>query len=377
MKAPACGPRGQRGFSLIELMVSVVIGLIVTLAVTGVMVASEERKRTSTATNDINQTGAYLAYVLDRAIRSAGSGFTQQSQGVLGCVLSASLNDQQILPAAALPSPFGKFLTDNKAVRVAPVIIGRNQADTGSDVLMVMAGSGGFAEAPLRLGPPEDERTITLANTLTWQAKDMLLLAGGQDHCLISQVDSTPAAGSLALKLGGPYFAASVAGTGVTAFTGIQAVAVPLGNADSRPPLFQLFGVSSSRTLVSYDLLRVAGAAPVPIADGVVALRALYGIDTNGDRTLDAWQRAEGAFSAAKLMDGSRESQDNLRRILAVRVGLVLRSQRQERNTVSPAELVLFQDLAGLQESFRPADGERSFRFRTIENTVPVRNSLL
>ena len=66
--------QAARGFSLIELMVSMAIALVVTLAVFGVLVASEDRKRTSTALNDANQTGAYAAHLIDRSIRSAGSG---------------------------------------------------------------------------------------------------------------------------------------------------------------------------------------------------------------------------------------------------------------------------------------------------------------
>ena len=85
----------QQGFSLIELMVSVAIGLIVTLAITGVLVASEQRKRTSTSVNDVNQTGAYISYVLDKAIRSAGSGFSEKSAAVFGCALKASRNGAQ------------------------------------------------------------------------------------------------------------------------------------------------------------------------------------------------------------------------------------------------------------------------------------------
>jgi prepilin-type N-terminal cleavage/methylation domain-containing protein len=65
---------GQRGLSILELMVALAIGLIIVLATTGVMMRSEAGKRTTTSTNDMNQVATYLAYTLDRSVRSAGSG---------------------------------------------------------------------------------------------------------------------------------------------------------------------------------------------------------------------------------------------------------------------------------------------------------------
>jgi type IV pilus assembly protein PilW len=103
----------QRGLTLIELMVSVVIGLIVTLAVTSAVTFGEATKRSTTSTNDMGQSGSYAAYLLDRAVRSAGSGFAQSWElgGVFGCKLTAARGATAILPrATAFPVPFDQFL---------------------------------------------------------------------------------------------------------------------------------------------------------------------------------------------------------------------------------------------------------------------------
>jgi type IV pilus assembly protein PilW len=42
----------QTGMTLIELMVAMVIGLGITLAISSVLIASENHKRTTTSTND-------------------------------------------------------------------------------------------------------------------------------------------------------------------------------------------------------------------------------------------------------------------------------------------------------------------------------------
>ena len=97
----------QRGLSLVELLVAMAIGLILTLAIATVMTISEGSKRSITSTNDISQTGAYVTYTLDRALRSAGSGYAQRWNEVVR--LPASMRratTPSILPrAGALPAP--------------------------------------------------------------------------------------------------------------------------------------------------------------------------------------------------------------------------------------------------------------------------------
>ena len=51
---------------------------------------SESSKRSTTSVNDINQTAAYVTYVMDRHLRSAGSGFAQRWSDAFGCILNAA-----------------------------------------------------------------------------------------------------------------------------------------------------------------------------------------------------------------------------------------------------------------------------------------------
>jgi type IV pilus assembly protein PilW len=61
-----------------------------------------------------------------------------------------------------------------------------------------------------------------------------------------------------------------------------------------------------------------------------------------------------------------------------MRIGLVLRTARAEREQVAPASLVLFSDLAvALRQTRTLTAEERNFRHRTAEVTVPLRNVLL
>jgi prepilin-type N-terminal cleavage/methylation domain-containing protein len=75
--------RAAAGFTLVELLVAIVISLVLTLAITTVLIRTEGSKRTTTSVNDINATGSYAAFVLDRAVRSAGLVFRSVGKTLL------------------------------------------------------------------------------------------------------------------------------------------------------------------------------------------------------------------------------------------------------------------------------------------------------
>ena len=366
------------GFSLVELLVAIVIGLVLTLAITSVMTRSEGTKRTINSTNDANQNGAYISYVLDRALRSAGSGYAQRWREVFGCRINASLDNAALLPrTAALPAPFAGM---PQAFRLAPVVVTRG-AD--SDVLAVMTGSGGFGENSLRVLPSSVSASeLRLPNTLGISGNDLVLLAEDGVGCMLQQVSNGfVGAADQQLPLSGRFYSATGTDVNLTAF-GVagDAYAISLGNAVANAPQFQLIGVGDNNTLVSYDILRMTEPdEAIPVAEGVVQLRALYGVDNDNDGRQDAWVDPGAApWDSASLLDGSVVARDNLRRIVAVRVGLIIRTSLVERTNVSPASITLFSDLGAALEQTRVLSAdEQRIRHRAVEVTVPLRNILL
>lgn len=383
-----------RGFSIVEMLVAVAIGLVISLAAFGMLTNSESRKRTSVSVNDVNQSGAYAVYTLDRVIRSAGTGYSQGWSKVGACRLNAALPApaSQTWPrTSALPAPFAAV---PQTLRLAPVVVFQGASAAGSDVLMVMSGAAGFGEAPATVPNPAGITTtqVLLANTIGFRANDLVVLSGGGE-CLLTQVaaSKTACAGDPAaatpttacgnqLPLGGDYVsgASSSAVAALNSLTDVNVFAI--GNTTGNRPQFQLFGVGADSTLFSHDLLLLNGSdTSLPVAEGVVELRAVYGIDTNADGILDGWANPGTApWNAATLMNGSAASATNLRSIVAVRVGLVMRSTLPERDDVAATSLPLFADLptaVRTQRTLTPA--ERKFRHRTVELTVPVRNLLM
>jgi type IV pilus assembly protein PilW len=398
MKPLARASSNNAGFSLIELLVSMVIGLVVTLAITSVLIRTEGSKRSTTSVNDINQTGAFSTYVLDRAIRSAGSGFSQSWPTSFGCQVDVRQGTTQILPipaAISASSAFAGVTTTTLATRLAPVIIGKGLADAGvqvrGDVLMVMAGTAGAAETGTPSAPNAGTASIALSNTLNYRSTggDMVLLADPSNPaaCMVEQVSSTTAS---SLSLGGTYYTGTSVGsaTGMSLGTlGATTVIMQLGKDVDNPPQFQLFGVGDNSTLVSMDLLKpIAGVPDVSLADGVVEMRALYGI-ANGPTytTLDSWvDPATVGWTADVLTNGSATSRVKLRQIVAIRLGLILRTSLQERpqdwQLPTGTTLTLFSDLGTTLQQTRAlssTNGDLNYRYRTVEVTIPLRNVLM
>jgi type IV pilus assembly protein PilW len=155
--------------------------------------------------------------------------------------------------------------------------------------------------------------------------------------------------------------------------------------------------VGSNNTLVSMDLLKPFAAGVVPdvsIADGVVEMRALYGVSNSPPyASLDNWVDPTGAtWGSDVLTNGSVASRLSLRKIVAVRLGFILRTSLAEKEPIFgpadatthlgtlPLTLTLFSDLpTALQQTRTYAAGtvDLNYRYRTVEVTIPLRNVLI
>lgn len=392
----------QKGMTLIELMVAMVIGLGITLAISSVLIASENHKRTTTSTNDAQQTGSFSYYALDKALRGAGSSIAGSAfptdVGVMGCHLYAGA----IFPrAGAFPDPFAAFLAGaTSTLKVAPVLIGQNQSKDGvSDVIMVMSGSGSAGGVSRQITGGGNANAATLDNTVGFASGDLLLVSqSGVADCLMEQVDTVAPP---TVNLAGIYYTATGGVTSMAALAGsTSSYVTPIGNAAANNVQFMLFGVDDNRTLYSYDLLQnlklVGGAASdsaQAIADGVVQMNALYGLDTDGDGIQDTWAAPGAPTDLTWDINTVMNSPTKLKQVVSVRVALVVRGEYYDTKRdnfgvpipVSPPTLTIFGGLknglngggVSLQRTINLALADRQFRYRVFEFTVPLRNMLL
>jgi type IV pilus assembly protein PilW len=373
----------QRGMTLIELMVAMLIGLLLSLAMVSTLIFGESQRRTTSATSDMDQSGAYAASLLDTALRNAGSGLMQtltpNNLGVIGCDPGFT---------GALPAPFDHLLNgDPGQLRVAPVLIAANPsgATPPSDVLAVMSGSGAAG------GVPRDVigatgNTLTLTNTVGIIANPDTI-PGDQPRVLINQ----PGSNHCAIRT---VTAANANTLTLDALPAVDPTLVlPLGNQSAEDAQFQLFGVDpATTTLFRYDLL---SHALQPLTGNVLAMQALYGIaDSNG--RLAQWVAPTGDYGIEALLTDPPPPQ--LNQIVAIRVALILKSGLREKAPASAAAApttaaapIWFKpapgtkaDLAGIpfadgaaSQTWTLAGNDFQYRYRVVELVIPVRNSLL
>jgi type IV pilus assembly protein PilW len=384
-------PNRQRGMTMVELLVAMIIALGVTLAVTSLLIAGENHKRTTTSTNDADQTGAFSFNTLDKVVRGAGSGFAESAyisdRGVMGCRLNAAA----ILPrAGAFPAPFAGFLGGApNNLRMAPVLIGQAQSQDGvSDVIMVMSGSDAAGGVPRQITTPGSSTTLNLNNTVGLFNSDLVLVSqSGIPDCLLEEVSGTPGAGVTTLNLAGTYYTTGATTSISTLSSSTSTYVSPLGNAAINNLQFLLFGVDNTHTLYSYDLLQnqnlVQGAgggdAATAIADGVYQMHAIYGIDTNGNGTQDTWA---GPGDANYTINTVMTTPATMESIVSVRISLLVRGEYYDKNVVSPATITLFNGLTNagggsLSQVVNINANDQHYRYRLFEFTVPLRNMIL
>lgn len=381
------------GMTLVELLVAMAIGVGVVFAVSTLLVAGENHKRTTTSTNDAVQTGAYAVYALDRALRGAGSAIAQSAYGVDVGVLGCRLNAGTFLPrAGAFPAPFAtRFLPGaTSTLRVAPVLIAAGQSDSAaSDVLVVMGGSGAAGGVSRSVNGVGGANSLVLESTVGFQQYDLALVSqNATPDCLLEEATNNISSSTLTLINNAtyPYYTAGTVTTLATLASSLNSAVTPLGNAAVNSVSFQLFGVGPNFTLYSYDLLqnqlrvqKTGGDTSQAIADGVIQMNAIYGVATAPPSVFNNWANPTVApYDIASVMN----TPNTQKSIISVRVALVVRGEYYDKKPVSPAQLTIFNGLkdgngVSLAKNVPIALQDRNYRYRVFEFTVPLRDMIL
>jgi type IV pilus assembly protein PilW len=99
---------------------------------------------------------------------------------------------------------------------------------------------------------------------------------------------------------------------------------------------------------------------PAPIVDGIIAVRAQYGRDTDGDGYIDVYDNTAP-------MDTNQ--------LIAVRIAVVARSGQLERLEVSPSSLPLWNSGSVTNGGAIALDAmARRYRYKVYQTIVPLRN---
>lgn len=350
------------GFTLVELMIGVLIGLLSTLAVTHILVNSEGQKRTTTTGSDAQINGALALGVLQRSLQSAGYGFTSLP-AVIGCPVSANYSGTKVLP-------------DN----LVPLIITDGGSDGEPDTIRVLASGKKTFSVPLRITTPGHAAAGTmtpLASTRGVEVGDLMIAARNSTAtCEMFRVTAMDSAKAEVTATDGNWNPA-----------GGPAGAYPEGDfaINMGAPIDITYSISGNSLRSASLNLNAAGAASydaaaVELFGNVVNLQALYGKDVDDNGSVDEWDTVTPTTNA------------DWRKVIAVRVALVSRSAQYEKENVTHANLDwdvgngTVTDTTGatvacgsnkcLKLVIDTLPDWQHYRYRVFDTVIPLRNML-
>jgi len=312
--------RRYRGFSLVELMVAMVIGMLAILVVLQVYSSFEDQKRATTSGSEAENNGAIALYAIQRDVANAGFGLPVANTGYTAfhCPLTSTID-----PDGAGPMP---------AMSLSPMEIdddvgGATSPD--SDMVIVRSGAGMFnVSATVSNITGVSGNQVMVNNALGCALNGIVLFINGSSACASAQltaatpssatVTALPTNGSIAVGAGMVCLGAPTSSGAPGAWNEI-AYAVD----SSTNQLVSCTDCGDPQPAVS------ANAPWVPVASDVVNLQAQYGISSNGaSDTITQWVNATGSWSRANMTLAQRNQ------IKAIRIAVVTRNDQYERNPV-------------------------------------------
>lgn len=122
---PACIRRHQQGFTLVEIMVAMVIGMLGIVIIMQMATTFEAQKRTTTGGDDAQNAGAIALYSIQQGLQQAGYCFATSASAV------------------AITLPLGATVGSVRPAMVNPVPLANNAAisDANTDTLLVTYGN--------------------------------------------------------------------------------------------------------------------------------------------------------------------------------------------------------------------------------------------
>jgi type IV pilus assembly protein PilW len=394
------GLKQSKGFSLIETMVGLVIGLIATLVIMQVYATFEGQKRTTTGSADAQTNGALALYAIQRDVGNAGFGLpvVDGNANALNCPVGTTID-----PDAGGPIP---------PLDIFPVQITDGGAAAGnSDQIALRFGGGAFnigvGSVKVSSGSfPTITNAVTAgvvvysngaADNLFCRNNDIGLAmvdvrtqpsVGTLTACGSVRITSATATGfSLNTLVTDPTKAGnSVAGVVSVACLGaIPAVTVP---ATPGPWNENKYSVVGNQLVMEQNLSGVT----TPVAANIVNIQAQYGVSATGaSGTITEWVNA--TTTNADGVDWVTPTLANRNRIKAVRIAVVARNSQLEKlpvtngcnSTVSVSTGVALTGLcawAGTTASPAPtidvsddANWQR-YRYRVFSTIIPIRTAI-
>jgi type IV pilus assembly protein PilW len=384
MPVPTRKSKSAGGFSLIEIMVGVAIGLLGVLIIMQVSSIFEGQRRTTTSGSDAQTTGGIAFYMLTRDLRRAGFGLSEP--GVIGCTVRRSLNNN--------PTP---------SAIMAPVTIVKGVGGL-PDQIHLLASSKGNWSLPINLAKDHAQNSTDayVTTALGMEVNDLLIAYEPRD----------PSKGCTMFQISGPLNADNKLAVGTDLKVQHVHVSAQIGkwNPDDPTTTFPVGGYTSNALIFNFGgmidhtysvdangdlLLADAAAGTQAVASDIVTIKAQYGFDKTAGTWPPTGSPAVTQWSDTMLDadgDGTVGSGGDMQRIVAIRVALVARSALIEKPNAATGNCDI---TIGTATATRPVnaptwvggaidvsknpDGSANpkwqcYRYKTFEDTIAFRN---
>jgi type IV pilus assembly protein PilW len=359
--------RRQAGFSMLEMLIGVAIGLIALVTIFQMLVSSETRKRTTASGSDAQISGVQGLFNLERDVRLSGMGFGTAPANIMGCQVTVTFANTLVTPTP----------------RLFPIQIVQGASGAPDEIVTFYGGSTFLTSLQ-----PYNSATATTKKTEMrngFMAGDKVIVSGnettaaGSANCALVEITDTANADGFTFEHTASssytnfYTQASAASEFNTAAgTGSVFIAGSLFNLGVRPQRNR-WQIQGGKTLVSTDTLR--NGAPVEVAEGIVDMQAEYGVDSNDD----------GRITSASPNEWVIATPSDWTKVRAIRVALLARSRQYEIAQVTTTARAwqggnfTMRNLDGTDGASAPAqpqDDWRNYRYNVYEKVIPLRNMI-
>lgn len=326
--------RKNRGLSLVEVMIGMVMGMIVLLIIMQAFSVAEGYKRTTTTGSDAQINGLMALRTLESEVRVAGYGL---------------MNTTSLCPSINTINP----VTKNAVMAVNNMPIRIVDGGSGSDTVEVMYSSAATGAAPAQISEnmPSPSNVTFVNNTHGFATCDFILLASKDSSkaCTMEQATNTfghPKPKILTSKGKSNYNAPGGHNPYPAGGYTTSDIVINMGSFVHRR-----FSVVKNGTNDEFHLRQIKinaaddGCNPVDanpdldLVSNIVNIQAQYGIaEAPGSQQVNCWTDAKSTSTGCGITGGSNWSAPSFtdaKKIKAVRLAIVARSALSEKPTGS------------------------------------------